>query len=133
MINDKFPELGQMCGRLQGNMLRVPNDLLEVFALPAGRPAGGGGATPRFWMPTTPQLTVDPRPLRWGGGGMDGWMDGCLECCGGLLPGTQALGSGYSTSQPAACADSRAMTATGTPPGGHLRRKAEGVTRHECT
>ena len=32
---------------------------------------------------------------------MDGWMDGYLELSGGLIPGTQARGSGCSTSQPA--------------------------------
>ena len=29
---------------------------------------GGGGATPRFWTPTTPQLTVGQRPLGGGAG-----------------------------------------------------------------
>ena len=34
-----------------------------------------GGATPRFWTPTTPQLTVGRRPLggRGGGGGGGAW------------------------------------------------------------
>ena len=100
---------------------------------PLAGPGGGGGGDPSVLDANYPPTNCWPEAPRVGGGGMDGWMDGCLECCGGLLPGTQALGSGYSTSQPAACADSRAMTATGTPPGGHLRRKAEGVTRHECT
>ena len=37
---------------------------------------GGGGATPRFWTPTTPQLTVGRRPLWRGGGGGGGGLGG---------------------------------------------------------
>ena len=56
-----------------------------------------------------------------GGPWEDGWMDGYLERCGGLLPGTQALGSGCSTSQPAACPDFRIWASYShrpPPPGG---------------
>ena len=51
---------------------------------------------------------------------MDGWMDGYLELCGGLLTGTQALGFGCSMSQLGACADCRiwALYSPPPPPGG---------------
>ena len=45
---------------------------------------GGGGATPRFWTPTTPpQLTIGRRPLGGGGGGGGGGLEGGSRRGGG--------------------------------------------------
>ena len=58
-----------------------------------GRPRGGGGASPRFLMPTTPPTNYWPE-APWGGGGGDGRGGGPRGANRGVLGG--AWGGGGS-------------------------------------